>query len=150
MNRRKTLAGVAALAAVVALTGFASGCGRHGHPRDPAQVQAFVDSRTSHALDDLDATPDQRAQVKQLVDAVVADGLKLRDGQREAARALVAQWDAATPDAAQVHALVDARVDALRAFAHEAADAALKVHGVLTPEQRAKVSKRLHRHEDAQ
>ena len=52
---------------------------------------------------------------------------------------------------AEVRARVDARMghalDALRAFAHETADAALKIHALLTPEQRAQVSRRLERFE---
>jgi protein CpxP len=139
-------ASVAALAAFVLLTGFRGACG-WGRHRTPADVQAFVDGRVMDALGRVDATPEQRAQVKQIVDRVVADGLKLRDSHGDLHRELVAQWDAATPDAAQVHALVDQRVDAMRALAHEAADAAIQVHGILTPEQRAKVSQRLHEHD---
>lgn len=142
-NGKKIGIAVAAVVAVVALGGFAAG--RRHHPRSPAEVQARVDARMGHALDALHATPEQRVQVKEIVDKVVADGLSLRAGQHDARAALVAQWNAATPDAAQVHALVDQRIDALRAFAHEAADAALKVHAILTPEQRAQVAQRLER-----
>jgi protein CpxP len=39
-----------------------------------------------------------------------------------------------------VHALVDARMDAFRAFAHKVADAALEAHRILTPEQRQQVT----------
>ena len=47
---------------------------------------------------------------------------------------------------AQVHALVDGRADAVKAYADEVADAVLQVHGILTPAQRAQVSAKLQQH----
>ncbi len=56
---------------------------------------------------------------------------------------VLAQWESANPDRARLHALVDQRIDAMRAFAHQAVDAGIEVHGVLTPEQRAKLEKKV-------
>ncbi len=149
MTRKRTLAAAGAALAVVLLVGFtAAGCGHHRGHRDPAQVAKMVNAHLNDVLDDLDATPAQREKIHALADQVLADAQKLHAGQADAHQALLAQWDAATPDAAQVHALIDQRIDALRAIAHEAADAAIQAHGVLTPEQRAKVSKKIHRHSD--
>jgi periplasmic protein CpxP/Spy len=43
---------------------------------------------------------------------------------------------------------VDARIEGMRALAHEAVDSGIEAHGILTPEQRAKVTskveKRMH------
>ena len=47
------------------------------------------------------------------------------------------------PDAKKLHALVDERVDEMRALAHQAVDSAIELHGVLTPEQRAEIAKRV-------
>lgn len=127
----------------VATTGFRGGCGGHGH--DPASIDRMVTARLDDALDDLDATPAQRAQVTALKDKLVQQGAALRQGGREARRELVAQWDSAAPDRARVHAIIDARADAMRAFAHKAADAAADLHDILTPEQRARISKKIHR-----
>ncbi len=137
---------VLALAAgFLVLTGF----GRCGHgPVDPARVDQMVTMHLDDALDDLKATDPQRAQVHALKDKLLQDGQKFAADQRQARQALVAQWDAAQPDGAQVHALVDARIDALRALAHEAADTAIQLHGILTPEQRAQISKKIHRRMD--
>ena len=133
------------LAAVVLVaTGFRGGCGGHG--RDPASVDQMVTSHLEDALENLDATPAQKTQVMALKDKLLQKGLALRQGNQDVRRQLVAQWDSDTPDRAKVHALVDARIDAMRAFAHEAADAAVDLHGILTPEQRAKISKKIHRH----
>ncbi len=135
-----------ALAASALLLAIPAGCGRH-HP-DPARVDRFVTAHLDDALDDLDATAPQRTRVHELKDKLLKDGAALHQGQRDARKELVAQWDSAAPDAARVHALVDARIDAIRAFAHQAADAGLELHGLLTPEQRAKVSKKIHRRMD--
>lgn len=130
-----------ALALVV--TGFRGGCGGHGH--DPASVDRMVTSRIEDALEDLDATPAQKGQVMALKDRVLQQGMALRQGGRETKQELLAQWDSAAPDRARVHALIDARADAMRAFAHQAADAAVDLHAILTPEQRARISKKIHR-----
>lgn len=147
---KKVTSSVAALAALAAgfvlLTGFHGGC--TGHHPDPARIDKMVTAHLDDALDDLKATDAQRAQVLALKDKLLKDVAALRQGQADAKRALVAQWDSATPDRAAVHALVDARIDAIRAFAHEAADAGLDLHGILTPEQRAQISKKVHRRMD--
>ena len=141
---KKTVPVLVGLAALFALaTGFRGGCGGHGH--DPASVDRMVTSHLEDALEDLDATPAQKAQVMALKDRLLQRGAALRQGNQDTRRQLLAQWDSASPDRAAVHALVDARIDAMRAFAHEAADAAVDLHGILTPEQRAKISKKVHR-----
>ena len=145
-RRILTLAGAAAGLALLA--GFAGGCGMHRHPRDPAEVASFVASHVDDALDNLDATPTQRQQIHAIADKLVKDGVALHAGQADARKALVAQWDSAQPNRDQIHALIDQRIEALRAFAYEAADSAVDVHGILSPDQRAKVSKKIHRHAD--
>jgi Spy/CpxP family protein refolding chaperone len=148
MTWKKTLAGGAAgLAAIAVLAGFRGGCGgHHAHGRDPAEVAAFVTDRVDDALDDLDATPEQRQRIHAVKDRLLSEGMKLRGTRGETHREVLAQWDAAQPDAARLHALVDARIDEMRAIAHQGVDAAVEVHGVLTPEQRARVSRKMHRH----
>jgi periplasmic protein CpxP/Spy len=146
---KKVIVGVgAALVAVlgvVALTGFAGGCGAHRHGRDPAQVAAFVTERVDDALDDLDATPEQRTKVHAVKDRLLAAGKELHAGHEEARAALLAEWKADAPDRAKLHALVDARADSFRKLAHEAVDAGVEVHDVLTPEQREKVTSKMER-----
>ena len=143
---KKSIPVLVGLAGVfVLVTGFRGGCGG-GHGRDPASIDRMVTSHLEEALEDLDATPAQKAQVMALKDRLLQQGAALRQGGQETRRELVAQWDSASPDRAKVHALIDARIDAMRAFAHEAADAGVDLHGILTPEQRAKISKKIHRH----
>jgi Spy/CpxP family protein refolding chaperone len=148
MEKILAIVGGAALVGVafVALTGFRGGCGGHRHGgRDPAELAAFVTDRVDDALDDLDATPEQRARVHAVKERLLASGQTARAGHREAHDALAAEWKGERPDAAKLHALVDARAEAYRALAHEAVDAGVEVHGILTPEQRARVTKKIER-----
>lgn len=144
---KKTFASLVAVAAGFALlTGFGGGgCGRH-HPRDPAEVNALVTHRLDDALDDLDATPAQRQQLHAIKDRLLAQAMALRTGQQAARAEALAQWKAEKPDAALLHALVDERINALRAVAHQAVDAGVEAHRILTPDQRAKVTKKIERH----
>ncbi|HEY6098953.1 MAG TPA: Spy/CpxP family protein refolding chaperone [Anaeromyxobacter sp.] len=134
-----------AVAGFVTLTGFGGGCHGRRHGHDPAEVAAFATARVDDALDDVDATPDQRAKIHAVKDRLLAAGQQAHAGNREAHEAVFAEWKSASPDAAKLHALVDARIDAMRAFAHQAVDAGIEVHGILTPEQRAKVTKKVER-----
>ena len=144
---KKTVPVLGGLAAALLLvTGFRGGCG--GGHADPAHLDRMVTSHLEDALEDIDATPAQKAQVMALKDRLLQQGAALRQGGRETRRQLLAQWDSAAPDRAAVHASIDARIDAMRAFAHQAADAGMDLHGILTPEQRAKISKKIHRRMD--
>lgn len=127
----------------VALTGF--GCRAHRHGHDPAQVAAFVTERVDDALDDLDATPEQRTRVNAVKDRMLAAAQKARAGHEEARATMLAEWKAEQPDTAKLHALVDARADELRALAHQAVDAGVEVHGILTAAQREKVTRKVER-----
>lgn len=135
-----TLAG---LAAVIALGGF----GRCGGPdrHDPAQMAAFVTDRVDDMLDDLNATDAQRQQVHAIKDRLLAQGMEMHKDAEPLHGEVKAQWESATPDRARLHALVDQRFDAMRAFAHQAVDAGIEVHDILTPEQRAKLEKKVER-----
>jgi Spy/CpxP family protein refolding chaperone len=141
MNR--ILIALAGAAGLIALAGFGR-CG-HPNPHDPAQVSAFVTDRVDDALDDLNATDAQRQQVHAVANRLLAKGLELRKDGEPVHAEVLAQWQSTTPDRARLHALVDQRIDALRAFAHEAVDAGIEVHGILTPEQRARVEKKVER-----
>jgi periplasmic protein CpxP/Spy len=139
---------VMAIAAGFALlTGFAFhggwGPGARGH--DPARMGQMVTAHLDEVLDDLKATDAQRTQILALKDKLLQDGQQRFAANRDAHQKLVAEWDSAQPNPAQIHAIIDARIDALRAMAHETADAAIQFHGILTPEQRAQVSKKVHR-----
>jgi protein CpxP len=141
---KRTLAAVAATLAVVTLVAWGGGCHR-SHRHDPAEVAAFVTDRLDDALDDLDATPDQRTRIHAVKDRMLASGLKFHETSKGGREVVLEAWKAPNPDAGRLHALVDQRFDELRALAHQAVDAGVEVHGILTPEQRAKVTRKIER-----
>lgn len=153
---KKTLAGGAAVAAVLAgatvLTGFAGGChghGRHGgHGRDPAAMAAAVTEHVDEVLDDVEATPAQRAKVHEVKDRLLAAARQVHEGHDADRAALLEAWRSPNPDRAALLARVDARIDAMRAFAHQAVDGALEVQATLTPEQREQLAKKVERRMD--
>ncbi len=135
-----------ALVATLALGLMAFGGGRFAHRmHDPAEVAAFVTDRVDDALDDLDATPAQRTRITAVKDRMLAAALSHRGTRQETRDAFVAEWKAEQPDAARLHALVDQRAAEMTAMAHQAVDAGIEVHDALTPEQRAKVTRKLER-----
>jgi len=146
--------GLGILGAALLVGGFATltafrhgpgGCGGHG---DPARMERFIGARLDDVLDDLSATPEQRAKIVAVKDRLVAEGKALRAAQPEAHALLLEQWESPNPDVARVHALVDQKADAMKGFAHKAADAMAEVHATLTPEQRAQLAKKARRHHE--
>ena len=138
-TKNKLLVAGSALLAVVLLSGFRGGsfgCGA----RDPERVKQMITWRMDDRLEELKATDAQKKELHGLKDSLFEDGKRLFEEQRDARGQLLTQWEASNPDANAVHALVDSRVDAFRAFAHKLADAALEAHRILTPEQRQQVS----------
>jgi protein CpxP len=135
-----------ALVATFALGLMAFGGGRFAHRlHDPAEVSAFVTDRVDDALDDLDATPAQRARINDVKERMLSAAMGHRQARQETRDAFLAEWKAEQPDAARLHALVDQRAAEMTAMAHQAVDAAVEVHDALSPEQRAKVTRKLER-----
>jgi Spy/CpxP family protein refolding chaperone len=131
---------------VLALTGFAGRfCPSQRHGRDPAEAAAFVTARVEDTLDDLDATPEQRARILAVKDRLLDAAKGLHGDRADAHDALLGAWKSEAPDTAGLHALVDARAEEMRAFAHEVVDAGVEVHGVLTPAQREKLTRKAER-----
>jgi Spy/CpxP family protein refolding chaperone len=124
--------------AILAFAGVAQA--RSGRWHDPAHFEAMIGKRLDRMLDEVKATPEQRQQIGAIKDRLVAKHRALGDARVATRQELLAQWDAATPDMARVHARIDERAKEMQAFAHDAADAMNEVHAILTPEQRAIVA----------
>jgi len=145
----KTKLALAAALGILAGGAALTGCHRHGgHHPDPARMEKVITSHVEDVLDDLKATPEQRTRLLAIKDRMVAEGRALHGQPGEVPRQVLSQWESATPDTAALHALVDARTDALRAFLHQAVDAGAEVHATLTPEQRAVLARKARRHLD--
>jgi Spy/CpxP family protein refolding chaperone len=149
MERRKWFKRIAAAAAgvggLVLLAGFGPGgrCGGHGHGHGPGA--AMLGHHLDDVLDDVEATPEQRQKITAVKDRLLEKGRALHGARRDGMRELLAQWESPTPDAAAVHAHIDARAKEMQAFAHEVADGLAEVHSILTPEQREKIAKKWRR-----
>jgi periplasmic protein CpxP/Spy len=133
----------ALLAAGVTVLGF-TGCGHH-RP-DPARMEKMVTHHVNDTLDELKATPEQRQKVLAVKDRMLASVKALRGDHQATAKEALALWEGSSFDRVRALALVDARIDAMRAMAHEAVDAAAEVHDTLTPGQRAQVAARVREH----
>jgi protein CpxP len=145
-NRLMKLLSITAV--VVAGVTILSTTGYGHHRPDPARMEKMVTHRVDDALDDLQATPEQRQKITAVKDRLLLGARTLRADHRATVKEALGLWEASSFDRARALALVDARIDAMRTLAHEAVDAAAEVHATLTPEQRAQVSKRLRRHLD--
>ncbi|HET9451820.1 MAG TPA: Spy/CpxP family protein refolding chaperone [Aggregicoccus sp.] len=141
--RRTAWVAAAGLAAVVLLGGFAVQAHGHWGRHGPERLRQLVSWRVDDTLDDLEATRAQRQAIHGIKDRLLGSGQRLMEAQKGTHAQVLAQLESPTPDARALHALVDARMDAMRAFAHEAADAALQAHGVLEPAQRQALAKQL-------
>jgi Spy/CpxP family protein refolding chaperone len=139
-TKNKILVASSALLAFVLLTGFRGGHHGWGGPRDPERVKQMISWKVDDRLDELKATDAQKQAIHGLKDSLFEDGKRLFEEQKGARAEMLNQWESPNPDAKAVHALVDARMDAFRAFAHKVADAALEAHRILTPEQRKQVT----------
>jgi Spy/CpxP family protein refolding chaperone len=109
-------------------------------------VAAFVTDRVVDALDDLDATPEQRTRIHAVKDRLLTAAQEARAKGGDHRAELLAAWRSEQPDAARLHALVDQHLDEMRAVAHQAVDGAIEVHDTLTPAQREKLATKAERH----
>ncbi|NOK02141.1 periplasmic heavy metal sensor [Myxococcus xanthus] len=144
MMKRFAVVGSAMLA-VALLSGFAL----RGGPRwgkDPERVKQLVTWKLDDKLDTLDATESQRQSIHAVKDRLFSDGVQLMQEHHAVREEAFQQLASDTPDRQKLHALVDARIEAMRAFAHQATDAALEVHGTLTPQQRKALAEQFREH----
>ena len=136
--KKKIAIAASAVLAVVLLSGFRGG--GWGWNRDPERVKQMITWRLNDKLEDLQATDAQKQAVNSVKDRLFEQG-KLMAQEHEGVRVeVLTQLESDYPDAQKLHGIVDSRIDAVRAFAHQVVDAALEVHKVLTPEQRKELS----------
>ena len=139
--KKGILFGGVLVAALALLAGFAA-----NHTLRPKRAYGFLSYRVNSILDEIKASDSQRAQVNAIKDELFKDGLALKQANQALRKELIAQWDSEVVDSAKIHALVNERVEAFRAFASKAADDAVKVHDLLTVEQRAQLKQEFDEH----
>lgn len=129
--------------AVAAVAGLAlTGCGRG---MDAERIEKQLSYQVENLLDDVDATPAQRGRAEELKKQILTDLNPLIAQSAGVRTELFTQLMAPAPDKAKMHGAIDAQFDSMRALSHKLADATVEFLQLLTPEQRAKVNKRLER-----
>jgi Spy/CpxP family protein refolding chaperone len=102
-------------------------------------VHKFVDFVVTQKLDEVDATAEQRQKVQEIKDRLIKEGHALKEGKEDLRAQLLEQLSQDNPDPARVKALVRQRMNEFSAFADDATDALLELHGTFTPAQRAQL-----------
>ena len=108
-----------------------------------------MDFVVNEKLDEIGATEPQRQKVREIKDRLLKDAKALHQDHPALHQELLSLLEQDNPDPARLKALVHERTEALTRFADEAADAAIELHGVLTPEQRKKVLAMAREHMEA-
>jgi Spy/CpxP family protein refolding chaperone len=112
--------------------------GGFGHGRH-AMRRKFFDFMVNEKLDEIGATDAQKQKVREIRDRLCADAKALRPAKGTLHRELATLLEQDNPDPVRLKALVKEYTDAITRFGDEAIDAAIELHGVLTPEQRKKL-----------
>ena len=148
--KTKLMALVAGVAAFVMLTGFGpgAGCGRAPDPQERfARMQQMVTSRLNDQLDELKATPDQRAKILAIKDRVLQQAQAHFEQGRQQGQAdrqwAINQLTSDAPDKNALYAKADAKADEFKSIAHQAIDALVEVNQILTPAQRAQLKAKI-------
>jgi Spy/CpxP family protein refolding chaperone len=133
-----------ALWGAMALSLGVTACSAHTSQRARNdRVYQRVSDRVEDVLEDIEASDQQRARIHDVKDRVFVDLLALRDSLRKVPRAALGELKKDEPNPDELHALIDKRVDELRATMHRTADNLLEAHATLSPEQRGQIVARI-------
>lgn len=136
--KKKIAIAASAVLAFVLLSGFRGG--GWGWNRDPERIKQMITWKLDDKLEDIDATASQKQSVQAVKDRLFEDGKRLAEDHQATRQEFLTQLESDAPDAQKLHGLVDARIDAVRAFAHKVLDGALEVHHILSPAQRKQLA----------
>ncbi len=91
-------------------------------------------------LKQLDLSDDQKAQAKALKEGMKDERSRQRAARQQISGKIMAQLSSGSPDAKQLHELIEARSKLETEAAHERIDAMMQIMETLTPEQREKLA----------
>lgn len=121
---------------------LAAACGGEDHsPLDLMEKKQKLDRRVDRALDRIKATGDQRRRVHKLKDSLLREAMPLHKSHQALHGRLQAEWASASPDRRGLHEAVDKQLNRVKSLIHLALDRAVDLHGVLTPAQRAELTR---------
>jgi hypothetical protein len=150
MKTRTIMLGAAGIGLAVGLMTIAGaqvhdihgGMGPHG-PGGVMAVPQMLAWVVDTAVDGPGVSDAQRSRLLAVKARVMSQAETLHAEHAATHEEFKRQWEAGTMDTAQLHALVDARVEDLRRVLQSAVDGLAEVHETLTPEQRRATIERL-------
>jgi Spy/CpxP family protein refolding chaperone len=143
---------IAVLAALVAVNVFARGGGWHhgrGGPMAAEEMADHLEHGVKYVLSDIDATPEQKAQITSIVQAAARDVHAMHDQHVNGRQQLREILSAATVDRARLETLRADHLALADAASKRIATALADAADVLTPEQRSELASKMqerHRH----
>ena len=146
-TRKRVLVG-SLIAACIVLAGgsiaYAHGMGgmRHGS-MDPTEMAEHLQVHVAHVLDEVDATPEQKAQVKDIVAAATKDLEALHQQNGGIHKELHEIFTAPEIDRAKLESVRAEHMQALDAASKRCATALADAAEVLTPEQRKSLGEKM-------
>ncbi len=123
--------------------GFAS-----SKPIDPEQMSKMAEKRLDHLLSEVDASKEQKAKAAEIVKKSVATGAPIAEQIRSNHQKMMALLSSKEIDKTAIEQL---RVDQLKTIEEASkhmTQTMLAIAEVLTPEQRAKFSEKMAKHDD--
>jgi len=132
------------LLGVLAVAGAAIAAGMH-HGR-AGFMKDRIDARVHAALDEIQATPQQRQVVEQAENDILTAIQAKAQAHRGAHKALLTAFATDQFDAQALQAFADARAQDVKDVASVVIPSLQKVHDALTPEQRAKIVELVQQH----
>jgi Spy/CpxP family protein refolding chaperone len=129
---------------LVAVVGGATAAFAHGARR--GAWKQMISNRVEAALDEIDATPDQRAKIGEAKDLVLQALDKKAQARRQAHPDFAALFAADKLDTDALYNFADRRAQDAKDLAQVIVPALKTAHDTLTPEQRKKVAQIVQQH----
>ena len=117
-----------------------SGCSQRHAMRDPGVMRERADFMVEWTLSRIDASEQQRAQVKTVVQAAIEDLLQLREEHQSNRKAMVTALMEPSVDRAELDRIRSAELSLMDRGSQRIVSALADAAEVLTPEQRAKLA----------
>jgi len=149
MSIKKRVVFGSLIAACIVLAGgslayaHSMGGGWHHGGMDPGEMVEHLQVHVSHVLDEVDATPEQKSQVKDIVAAATKDLEALHQQNGGIHKELHEIFIAPTIDRAKLETVRAEHMQALDAASKRCATALADVAEVLTPEQRKQLGEKM-------
>ena len=117
--------------------------GMHGGGMGFDEISGHFRAHVEHVLEDVNATPEQQAQVRGILEAAAADVKALREQHGAAHAQLHEIFIAPAIDRARLETLRAGHIQALDAASKRCAAALADAAEVLTPDQRARLGEKM-------